>query len=157
VILDIFSRYVVGWMMAHRERAALAERLIPATNAKQVILPEQLRIHADRGPSMTSKPVALLLADLGITRTHHVSNDNPFFEAQFKTLKYRPDFPDRFGSLEAASRHKSEFLANMPHELQELILVLDVGRNRHDLCVAPREQLGVDHRVAHETYASNRP
>ncbi len=105
VILDIFSRYVVGWMVAHQESAALAERLIAATCEKQEILPDQLTIHADRGSSMTSKPVALLLADLGITRTHsrpHVSNDNPFSEAQFKTLKYRPDFPARFGNLEAA-------------------------------------------------------
>jgi putative transposase len=105
VILDIFSRYVVGWLMAHQESAALAQRLIAATCAKQAILPAQLTIHADRGSSMTSKPVALLLADLGITRTHsrpHVSNDNPFSEAQFKTLKYRPEFPARFGSLEDA-------------------------------------------------------
>ena len=81
----------------------MAERLIAATCEKQEILPDQLTVHADRGSSMTSKPVALLLADLGITRTHsrpHVSNDNPFSEAQFKTLKYRPEFPDRFGSLE---------------------------------------------------------
>jgi putative transposase len=105
VILDIFSRYVVGWMVAHQERAALAERLIAATCERQEILPDQLTIHADRGASMTSKPVALLLADLGVTRTHsrpHVSNDNPFSEAHFKTLKYRPEFPDRVGSLEAA-------------------------------------------------------
>jgi putative transposase len=105
VILDIFSRYVVGWMVAHRESATLAERLIAATCLKQAIRPDQLTIHADRGSSMTSKPVALLLADLGITRTHsrpHVSNDNPFSEAQFKTLKYRPEFPDQFASAEAA-------------------------------------------------------
>jgi putative transposase len=105
VILDIFSRYVVGWMVAHRESAMLAERLIAATCTKQGIRRDQLTLHADRGSSMTSKPVALLLADLGITRTHsrpHVSNDNPFSEAQFKTLKYRPEFPDRFSSLEEA-------------------------------------------------------
>jgi putative transposase len=105
VILDIFSRYVVGWMVAHRESAALAERLIAETCKKQEIPAGQLTIHADRGTSMTSKPVTLLLADLGVTRTHsrpHVSNDNPFSEAQFKTLKYRPEFPDRFASLEAA-------------------------------------------------------
>ena len=103
VILDIFSRYVVGWMVAHRESAALAERLIATTCETQAILPAQLTIHADRGSSMTSKPVALLLADLGVTRTHsrpHVSNDNPFSEAQFKTLKYRPEFPDRFSGLQ---------------------------------------------------------
>jgi putative transposase len=105
VILDLFSRYVVGWVVAHRESAALAERLIAATCEKQEIVPGQLTVHADRGAAMTSKPVALLLAHLGITRTHsrpHVSNDNPFSEAQFKTLKYRPDFPERFTSQEAA-------------------------------------------------------
>jgi putative transposase len=103
VILDIFSRYVVGWMLAPHESAALAERLIKGTCAKQAIAPGQLTLHADRGSSMRSKPVALLLADLGVTRTHsrpHVSNDNPFSEAQFKTLKYCPQFPERFGSIE---------------------------------------------------------
>ena len=105
VILDIFSRYVVGWMVARQERAALAERLISATCENQAIAPGQLLIHADRGPAMTSKPVALLLADLGVTRTHsrpHVSNDNPYSEAQFKTLKSRPEFPERFGFIEEA-------------------------------------------------------
>jgi len=105
VILDIFSRYVVGWMVAERESAELAKRLIGETCAKQNIAPDQLTIHADRGTSMTSKPVALLLADLGVTKTHsrpHVSDDNPFSESQFKTLKYRPEFPDRFGSIQDA-------------------------------------------------------
>ena len=103
VILDIFSRYVVGWMLAPRESAALAERLIAETCAKHGILPGQLTLHADRGGAMRSKPVALLLADLGVTKTHgrpQVSNDNPFSEAQFKTLKYCPQFPERFGSIE---------------------------------------------------------
>ncbi len=103
VILDVFSRYVVGWMVAHRESAHLAEKLIRETCARQGILPGQLTIHADRGSSMTSKPVALLLSDLGVTKSHsrpYVSDDNPFSEAQFKTLKYRPDFPDRFGSIQ---------------------------------------------------------
>ncbi len=105
VILDIFSRYVVGWMVANRETAALAQKLIQQTIEKQNIQPGQLTIHADRGPSMKSKPVALLLSDLGVTKTYsrpHVCDDNPFSEAQFKTLKYRPDFPDRFGSLQDA-------------------------------------------------------
>lgn len=105
VIMDIFSRYVVGWMIAPAESAALAERLIFDTCAKQNIEKGQLTIHADRGSSMKSKPVALLLSDLGITKTHsrpHTSDDNPYSEAQFKTLKYRPDFPDRFGSIEDA-------------------------------------------------------
>jgi putative transposase len=102
VILDVFSRYVVGWMVAHRESAALAEKLIHDTCGRQGIVPGQLTIHADRGSSMTSKPVALLLADLGVIKSHsrpYVSDDNPFSEAQFKTLKYRPNFPDCFGSL----------------------------------------------------------
>lgn len=105
VILDIFSRCVVGWMVAPRETAELARRLIAETCAKQGVAPGQLTIHADRGTSMTSKPVALLMADLGVTKTHsrpHVSDDNPYSESQFKTLKYRPEFPGRFGSLEDA-------------------------------------------------------
>jgi putative transposase len=112
VILDIFSRYVVGWMVASRESASLAEVLIRQTCAKQGIGRDQLTIHADRGSSMTSKPVAFLLADLGVTQSHsrpHVSDDNPFSEAQFKTLKYRPDFPDRFASTEAARLHCQSF------------------------------------------------
>lgn len=105
VILDVFSRYVVGWMVAHREGAALAQKLIEQTCEKQGIQSGQLTIHADRGSSMTSKPVAFLMADLGITKSHsrpHVSDDNPYSESQFKTLKYRPDFPERFGSIEDA-------------------------------------------------------
>ncbi len=112
VILDIFSRCVVGWMVAHQELAALAERLIADTAAKQQIPPGQLTLHADRGSSMTSKPVAFLLADLGITKTHSrpsVSNDNPYSESQFKTLKYRPGFPERFASCEEARRFCQEF------------------------------------------------
>jgi putative transposase len=112
VILDIFSRYVVGWMVASRESAALAEVLIRQTVAKQGVGADQLTIHADRGSSMTSKPVAFLLADLGVTQSHsrpHVSNDNPYSEAQFKTLKYRPDFPGQFASIEAARAHCQVF------------------------------------------------
>ena len=112
VILDIFSRYVVGWMIAHREAAALAERLIQEAYARQRIAPRQLIIHADRGSSMTSKPVALLLSDLGVTKTHsrpHTSDDNPYSEAQFKTLKYRPDFPERFGCIEDARSFCRDF------------------------------------------------
>jgi putative transposase len=112
VILDIYSRYVVGWMVATRESAALAEVLIKQTCAKQRIVARQLTIHADRGSSMTSKPVAFLLADLGVTQSHsrpHVSDDNPYSEAQFKTLKYRPDFPPQFESIEAARLHCRTF------------------------------------------------
>jgi putative transposase len=114
VIIDIYSRYVVGWMVAGRESAALAEVLIKQTCAKQRIGHDQLSIHADRGSSMTSKPVAFLLADLGVTQSHsrpHTSNDNPYSEAQFKTLKYRPDFPTHFSSIEAARVHCQAFFA----------------------------------------------
>jgi putative transposase len=112
VILDIYSRYAVGWMAATCESAALAEKLIAATCQKQGISRGQLTLHADRGSSMTSKPVAFLLADLGVTQSRsrpHVSNDNPFSEAQFKTLKYRPYFPARFTSVEHARAHCQEF------------------------------------------------
>jgi putative transposase len=103
VILDLFSRYVVGWMVTMRESAELAKRLIEESCQKQRIQPGRLTLHADRGTSMTSKPVAFLLADLGVTKTHsrpHVSNDNPYSESQFRTLKYRPEFPDRFGCIQ---------------------------------------------------------
>ncbi len=105
VIMDIFSRYVVGWMVAERESAELAKRLINETCSKQGIVSGQLTLHADRGTSMKSKPLAMLLSDLGVTKTHsrpHVSNDNPYSESQFKTLKYRPEFPKRFGSAQHA-------------------------------------------------------
>ena len=112
VIIDIYSRYVPGWMLARAERAHLAERLLADTIAKQGVARDQLTVHADRGSSMASKPVAFLLADLGVTKSHsrpHVSNDNPFSESQFKTLKYRPEFPDRFGSFEDAHQFCSWF------------------------------------------------
>ena len=112
VILDIFSRYVVGWMIAGRETAELAQTLIADTIAKQAIAPGTLTIHADRGTSMRSKKVAQLLIDLEVARTHsrpHVSDDNPFSEAQFRTLKYRPDFPERFGCLQDARAHCQRF------------------------------------------------
>ena len=103
VILDVFSRYVVGWMVAPRESAELARKLIEETCEKQNIQPGQLGLHADRGSAMRSKPVALLLADLSVTKTHsrpYTSNDNPYSESQFRTMKYRPEFPDRFGCIQ---------------------------------------------------------
>jgi putative transposase len=112
VIMDIFSRYVVGWMLAARESAELAEQFIADTIQKHNIAPGTLTLHADRGTSMRSKPVAALLIDLDVAKTHsrpHVSDDNPYSEAQFKTLKYRPDFPERFGSIEDARAHCQEF------------------------------------------------
>jgi putative transposase len=105
VILDVYSRFIVGWMVAHKESKALATKLIRETCSKHEIAEGTLTIHADRGSSMTSKPVALLCADLGILETHsrpYQSNDNPYSESNFKTLKYRPDFPPSFGSIEDA-------------------------------------------------------
>ena len=105
VIIDIYSRYVVGWVLAWRESGALAKRLIQETADKHGIDPDRLTIHSDRGPSMGSNQVAQLIADLGVTKTHsrpHVPNDNPYSESQFKTMKYRPEFPSRFGSFEDA-------------------------------------------------------
>jgi putative transposase len=102
VLLDVFSRFVVGWTIQYRESAQVAKDLIAQALTQQGIKPGQLTVHADRGSSMRSKPVAFLLADLGVTKTHsrpYTSTDNPYSEAQFKTLKYRPDFPDRFDSI----------------------------------------------------------
>jgi putative transposase len=114
VIIDIYSRYVVGWMIAEVESAELAEQLIAETCAKQGVQRAQLTLHADRGSPMVAKTVASLLADLGVAKSHsrpHVSNDNPYSEAQFKTLKYRPDYPDRFGSLADARQWARSFFA----------------------------------------------
>jgi putative transposase len=104
-ILDVFSRYVTGWLIAERESAALAKHLIAESCSKQQIQRDQLTLHADRGSAMIARSMAHLLADLGVTKTHsrpHVSNDNPYSESQFKTMKYRPGFPERFGSIQDA-------------------------------------------------------
>jgi hypothetical protein len=146
VILDVFSRYVVGWMVAHRESAKLAEKLIAETCEHQGIEPGQLTVHADRGSSMTSKPVALLMSDLGVTKTHsrpHVSDDNPFSEAQFKTMKYRPDFPDRFGEIEHARGFSADFFDwyNNEHHHAGLSMLTpaDVHLGRVDQRIAERQ------------------
>jgi len=114
VILDVYSRYIVGWMVADRESDALAERLIAETCARQGIERDLLTLHADNGSSMKSKLVAQLLVDLGVTKSHsrpHVSDDNPYSESSFKTLKYRPSFPERFGCIEDARAHIAVFMA----------------------------------------------
>jgi len=128
VILDIFSRYVVGWMVAHREQDALAKRLIEQSCFKQDIEPNQLTLHADRGSSMKSKVVAQLLVDLSVTKTHsrpQVRTDNPYSESQFKTLKYCPQFPVRFGSIEHARSFCQEFFPwyNKEHRHSGIALV----------------------------------
>jgi putative transposase len=114
VILDIFSRYAVGWLLAHRECSELATRLIRETCDKQEVRPDQLTIHSDRGPAMKSQTVAQLLAALGVIKSHSrpsISNDNPFSESQFKTFKYQPDFPDRFASYDEALAYCTEFFS----------------------------------------------
>lgn len=111
-IIDIYSRYVPGWMLARAERASLAEALMAETIEKQGIRAGELTIHSDRGSPMIAQPVAHLLADLGVTKSHsrpHVSNDNPYSESHFRTLKYRPDFPRSFGSFEDARAHCERF------------------------------------------------
>ena len=112
VMIDVFSRYVTGWMVAERESAELAKHFIEDTLQKHTIPPGQLTIHADRGKIMRSKPVAFLMADLGIAKTHsrpYVSNDNPYSESQFRTLKYRPGFPDRFGCIQDSRAFCQQF------------------------------------------------
>lgn len=119
VVLDIYSRYVVGWMVAEQELAALAEQLLAETIAKHGVDASRLTIHSDNGTSMGSRKVAHLLSDLGVTKTHsrpHVSNDNPYSEAQFKTLKYRPEFPDRFGSIQDARTFCQRFFGWYNHD-----------------------------------------
>jgi putative transposase len=114
VILDIFSRRVVGWCVADAESAGLFKALFDDTLEKHAVPPGQLTLHADRGGPMKAKATALMLADLGVTRSHsrpHTSNDNPFSEAHFKTLKYQPEFPSRFGCAEDAKDFCRRFFA----------------------------------------------
>jgi putative transposase len=140
VILDVFSRYVTGWMIAYRETAGLAKQLIEHSCEKQQIAAGQLTIHADRGSSMTSKSLALLLADLGVVKTHsrpHVSDDNPFSEAHFKTMKYRPDYPDRFGSIQDARGFCQEFFYWYNHRHHHSALQLLTPATVHYQLAAP--------------------
>jgi putative transposase len=119
VILDVFSRYAVGWTVQHRENGQLAKALIEQATEQQQITPRVLTLHADRGGPMRGKPVAFLLADLGVTKTHsrpYTSSDNPYSESHFKTLKYRPEFPDRFDDIEHARAHCRRFFHWYNHE-----------------------------------------
>ena len=148
VIMDVFSRYIVGWMVAPRETAELAKRLIEDTCGKQEIIRGQLTIHADRGSSMTSKPVAFLMADLGVTKTHsrpHVSDDNPYSESQFRTMKYRPEFPDRFGSIQDSRAFCQTFFAwyNEEHRHSGLGLLTPamVHHGQAPLILAQRQEV----------------
>jgi len=165
VLLDIFSRYVTGWMLAHRESGELAKRLIKDSCGKQGIVPGELTLHADRGSSMRSKSVALLLADLGVTKTHsrpHVSNDNPYSESQFKTLKYCPRFPRRFGSIEDARAFCRDFFDyyNNDHRHSGIGLMTpaDVHYGRAEqLTTARRQSLLEAHRAHPERFVRGTP
>ena len=148
VILDIFSRYVVGWLLAHRECSELAARLIRETCFKEDVQPDQLTIHSDRGPSMKSQTVAQLMAALSVVKSHsrpHVSNDNPFSESQFKTLKYQPDFPDRFASYDEALAYCVKFFSwyNDHHYHSGLAMLTPeaVHFGRANAIVAQRQQI----------------
>ena len=148
VMLDIFSRYVTGWLIASRESAALAQELIASSCLQQGIAPAQLTIHADRGGPMKAKAVAHLLADLGVNKSHsrpYTSDDNPFSEAQFRTLKYRPDFPDRFGSLQDARSWARRFFYwyNQEHRHTSLALLTPamVHGGRAEAVLQQRQQV----------------
>jgi putative transposase len=128
VVLDIYSRYIVGWLIAQRESEALARELIGESCRKQQIGRRQLTLHADRGSPMVAKSMEQLLSDLGVVKSHsrpHTSNDNPFSEAQFKTMKYRPDYPQRFGSIEDARAWARGFISwyNQEHRHTALALM----------------------------------
>ena len=148
VLLDIFSRYVVGWLVSERESAILGHDLVRTACERQAIKPGQLTVHADRGSPMVAKSTALLYADLGIGKSHsrpHVSNDNPFSEAQFKTLKYRPEFPERFGSVQDATAQVGPLLDwyNHQHKHSSLALLTpaDVHYGRADAIIAARQHV----------------
>jgi len=151
VVLDIFSRYVVGWMVATRETAALGQQLIAECCERQRVSPGQLIVHADRGSPMTAKSTALLMADLGVTKSHsrpHVSDDNPYSEAQFKTVKYRPDLPDRFGCAQDARMHISPLMRWYNHEHHHSgLALLTPYQVHHGLAhqITRRRQVALDH------------
>jgi putative transposase len=155
VILDVYSRYAVGWTVQHRESSQVARDLIAQTCQQQNIQPGQLTVHADRGSSMTSKPVAFLLADLGVTKTHnrpYTSTDNPYSEAQFKTLKYRPGFPARFDTIEHARAFCREFFDYYNHHHRHSALGLMTPATVHH---GRAEQLRADRaRVLAAAYAA---
>lgn len=164
VIMDIFSRYVVGWMVAHQESATLAERLIAKTLIKQAIRRDQLTLHADRGPAMRSKPVAFLLADLGVTKTHsrpYTSTDNPYSEAQFRTMKYRPDFPGRFGSIVDARTFGRQFFPwyNTEHHHSGIghLTPETLHYGRAEAATAARQQVLLAAYAAHPERFVNKP
>lgn len=165
VIMDILSRYVVGWMVAHREVACLADDLIAQTYQKQEIVPGQLILHADRGSAMTSKTVAQKLVDLGVLKTHsrpYQSNDNPYSESQFKTLKYRPGFPTRFGSIHDARVFCQSFFRwyNQEHRHSGISLLtpemVHYGKSK-EVVAARQTVLSVAYQEHPERFVNQRP
>jgi putative transposase len=164
VLLDIYSRYVVGWMVAHQEAARLAERLLAEAITAHKVEAGQLSVHADRGSSMTAKPVAMLLADLGVTKSHarpHVPDDNPYSESQFKTLKHHPTFPDRFGSIQDARAFCQGFFRwyNFEHYHSGIGLLTpaDVHFGRAEQILAARQQVLEGAYVAHPERFVHKP
>jgi putative transposase len=165
VMLDVFSRYVVGWMVAERESAELAQELTIAACTKQQIEPGQLTIHADRGSAMIAKSMTMLMSDLGVNKSHsrpHVSDDNPYSEAQFRTLKYRPGYPDRFGSLVDARQWCERFFTwyNQQHHHMALALLTpaDVHYGRSEEKLAQRQLVLQQAFAAHpERFVKARP
>ena len=156
VLLDIFSRYAVGWMVADRENSALASRLIEETCTKQGVEPKILTLHSDRGSPMTSKCTAQLLADLGVTRSlsrPQVSDDNPFSEAQFKTLKYHPGFPRRFTAIDHATGYCRSFFPwyNTEHRHGGIAMLTpaDVHCGRAQAMLEQRQRTLADAWAAH--------
>jgi putative transposase len=156
VIIDIYSRCVVGWMVAERESSALASVLLSETIRKEGVDPTKLTVHSDNGSSMASKPVAFLLADLGVTKSHsrpHVSDDNPHIESLFKTVKYQPEFPTTFANLVEARAFCRAFFDwyNTQHRHSSLALLTpaDVHHGRAATRLAQRQ------RVLHQAYAAH--
>ena len=165
VVLDVFSRYVVGWMVADRENSALAGRLIEETCHKQGVEPRVLTLHSDRGAPMTSKCTAQLLADLGVTRSlsrPRVCDDNPFSEAQFKTLKYHPGFPSRFTGIDQAIAFCRSFFLwyNTEHRHGGIAMLTpdDVHHGRAEQVIAQRQRVLDAAWAAHpERFVRGRP
>lgn len=165
VIMDIFSRYVVGWMIAERESEVLAQKLIKQTCFNQQIEPNQLYLHADRGASMKSKAVAQLLIDLKVEKSHsrpHTSNDNPYSEAQFKTLKYHVDFPDRFNNMTEAKLFCQKFFEWYNHEHKHAGIAMlspyDVHYHKADVILKKRQAVLDEAFARHpERFSKKRP
>ena len=165
VILDLYSRYIVGWQVALRESAAVYQDLVKACCKDQGVVPEQLTIHSDRGSPMTAKSTALLYVDLGIAKSHsrpYTSNDNPYSEANFRTLKYRPDMPDQLGSVEHARQVVNALVDwyNDDHYHVGLALMhpadVHFGRTA-DIIAARQRVLDAAHAAHPERFVTGRP